>query len=197
MFDRIFAAAFIDGGLRTKVLGVKLLPFSCWHLFLLQVIDSPFVNAGEVQLYHLRRAIGICRLRYPDSRTRLPFSLRVINRKILERDVVKFLRHIASYLQKPDYTVIPFDEFGKQPPPRMMHKTPNPPPDIISLVFDAARGANVGLDEAWNMPIGQAYVAQAMYYHHQGLLVDFMNEDEREFQEKLRASLKPNATGTP
>jgi hypothetical protein len=105
--------------------------------------------------------------------------------------VVKFLNHIATYLQKPDYTIIPSDLFPKQrntpPPPRS-----NPPPEIVSLVFDAAKGANCSVAEAWDMPIGQAYIAQAIRMGEVGANLDFMDEDEREFQASVAAKLSAN-----
>jgi len=192
VFDRVFAAAYIDNGTKTKVLGVTLNPFSPWHLFLLQVIDSPFLKAGDVQLYDLRRAVGICRLQYPDSRTRLPFTLKPMNLKRLEAEVVTFLGYISNYLQKPEYSIIPVEPFprqgGRAPPPKG-----NPPPEVISLVFDAAKGANISINEAWNMPIGQAYVAQVMRLCEIGANVDFMDEKEREFQETLKQHLAKKA----
>lgn len=114
--------------------------------------------------------------------------------KRLEREVLKFLAYISNYLQKPDYSVVPVDPFprhiSRAPPPQV-----NPPPEVISLVFDAAKGANISMTEAWNMPIGQAYVAQAMRLCEIGARVDFMNEKERQFQETLKAELSMQTNG--
>jgi hypothetical protein len=192
VFDRVFAAAYIDNETKNKVLGVRLRPFCPWHLFLLQVIDSPFLRAGEVRLYDLRRAVGVCRLQHPHSRTRPPTTLRVMTMARLEREVLKFLSYISNYLQKPEYTIIPAEEFpvmtGRAPP--STHR--NPPPEVVSLVFDAAKGANISITEAWNLPIGQAYIAQAMRLCEIGAKVDFMNEDEREIQAQLKMHLATN-----
>jgi hypothetical protein len=185
--DRTFVSALIDNGERHKVLGVTLLPFSAWHLFLLQVSESPFLKAGEVYLYHLRRAVGICRLRYRASRTRPPFFPLFMNQKKLEIEVKKFMVYIEDYLQRPEYNIMPIDEFRQ---PSRVSRTPSPAPDVVQLAFDAAHGANVSISEAWNMPVGEAYIAQAMYYKTQGLQVDFMTEDEREFQEELKKHLE-------
>jgi hypothetical protein len=192
VFDRVFAAAFIDGGLRTKVLGVKLRPFSPWHLFLLQVIDSPFLRVGEVRLYDLRRAVGVCRLQYPHSKTRPPITLKIMTMKRLEREVLNFLSYISNYLQKPDYGIIPSDLFPRDGG-RAPHPQSNPPPEIISLVYDAAKGANISVPDAWNMPIGQAYIAQAMRLIELGANLDFMDEKEREFQALLKSQLSEQA----
>lgn len=180
--DRIFAAAYIDNGNVHKILGVKLRPFCAWHLFQLQIVESPFLSAGEVFLFHLRRAVGICRLRFPESRTKLPFFPLVVNKKKLHKEVENFLLYLGDYIQKPDYSVIPPDEFRKSK--RTTH-LPSPAPEVVQLAFEAAHGANISIHDAWNMPIGQAYIAQAMYLKQHGIAVDFMNEEERQFQASI------------
>jgi hypothetical protein len=192
--DQTFVSAYIDNDTVHRVLGVRLRRFCAWHLFQLQVIDSPFVNAGEVYLYHLRRAVGICRLSFPCSKTRPPFFPLVINQEKLSREVQKFLAYIGDYLQRPEYTIMPMDEFSRSRYSRPT-RNPSPPPEMIQLVFDAAHGANVSIPEAWNMPIGQAYIAQAMHLKNQGVLVDFMTEKEREFQAALKAHLETQGNG--
>jgi hypothetical protein len=111
----------------------------------------------------------------------------------LEREVLKFLAYVSNYLQKPEYVIIPINPFprstGRAPPPKA-----NPPPEVISLVFDAAKGANISVNEAWNMPIGQAYIAQAMRLIEIGASIDFMDDKEREFQTMLKAKLSAQAS---
>jgi hypothetical protein len=110
-----------------------------------------------------------------------------MNQAKLEAGVGKFMIYLGDYTQRPEYNIIPFDEFSG---PRRKSKPPTPPPDIIQLVYDAAHGANVSITDAWNMPLGEAYISQSMYYKQQGLQVDFMTESEREFQEALKAELE-------
>jgi hypothetical protein len=186
-FDQTFAAAYIDNENVHRVLGVKLRPFCAWHLLLLEVAESPFIDNGRVYLYHLRRAVGICRLKFPHSRPRLPWGPMMMNQGRLHKEVSKFLLYTGDYLHKPDYSIIPLYGGGRGDKP---FHPPSPPPELIQLVYDAANGANVPIDVAWNMPIGQAYISQAMNFKKQGLLVDFMNDTEREFQEALRAHIE-------
>lgn len=190
--DRTFVSALIDNGTRHKVLGVTLLPFSTWHLFLLQVIESPFLKAGEVVLFDLRRAVAICRLRYRNSRTRPPIFPMFMTQVKLEAEVKKFLAYVGDYLQRPEYNIISMDEFSRH---KRKGKTPSPAPEAVQLAFDASNGANVSITEAWNMPIGEAYIAQAMHFRNQGSMVDFMNEKERDFQESLKAELEKRKNG--
>lgn len=182
-FDLKFAAAYIDNGNTHKVLGVKLRPFCAWHLLLLQVAESPFLDNGKVYLYHLRRAVGICRLKFPRSRTRPPWGPIVMTQKKMHAEVSKFILYTNDYIHRPDYDIMPINVMSRGAP---AGRPPEPPPDVIQLVYDASHGANVSIDVAWNMPIGQAYVAQAMHYQKSGLLVDFMTDDEREFQRRLK-----------
>lgn len=187
--DRAFAASYIDNGNTHRVLGVKLHPFCAWHLFLLQAVDSPFLQAGQVYLFHIRRAVGICRLRYPQSRVRPPWTWNV-NQKKLHREVAKFLRYIGDYINKPEYTIVPVNEFAAQ----RGHRKVTPAPDVVQLVFDAAHGANCTVNQAWDMPIGQAYVAQAMHLR-QTMMVDFMDEKEREFQAAMLDAINQKKNG--
>lgn len=183
-FDPVFASAYIDAGHIHRVLGKRLRPFCLWHLYLLQVADSPFLQAGTVNLYHLRRAVGICRLRYQESKTKLPIFPIILTPPYFKREVQKFLDYVGDYLHRPEYTIMPLTEFNRQ---KSVTRGPSPAPDAVQVAFDAASGANVPIREAWEMPIGQAYIAQAMFLKRQGMLVDFMNESEREFQKAMKA----------
>lgn len=191
-FDQTFAAAYIDNGTRHRVLGARLRPFSAWHLFLLEVAESPFLNAGDAYLFHLRRAVGICRLRFPETKLKLPWSPLIVTQKKLHAEVGKFLLYTGDYIHKPEYTIIPFNIWGKD---RAPGPEPKPPPGVIQLVYDAARGANVPIDVAWNMPIGQTYISQAMYYQSKGVQVDFMDDKEREFQAAIKEHMRAQKNG--
>ncbi len=194
--DQTFAAAYIDNGNVHKVLGVKLRPFCAWHLFLLQVVESPFLDAGNVYLPHLRRAVGICRMGFPRSRTKLPFWPLILKQKRLEQEVGKFLAYFGDYMHRPDYSIIPVNDMPQRGPIAPPRKKPTSAPDVIHLVFDAAHGANISVNEAWNIPIGQAYIAQAMHMRNQGVTVDFMDEGEREYQRQLKELLAKRGNGS-
>lgn len=106
--------------------------------------------------------------------------------------MAKFMVYLGDYINKPEYGIIPFDEFSRGSKPVHL---PTPPPETVQLAFDVAAGAHVPIQDAWNMPLGQAYVAQAMHYREKGLKVDFMNESEREFQDSLRKYLETQGNG--
>lgn len=192
--DEKFAGAFVDNETRHKILGVKLRRFSVWHLFLLQVLDSPFIQKGDVTLHDLKNALSICTKHKRGCRikrslfplgvgTPKGFLVRLgilISEDGLRQKIEQFIDYVGDYLSKPEYDIIP--QGGSS------SRSANPPPAIIALVYEAAQGANCKVAEAWDMPIGEAYVAQSMFYRRVGLLVDFMDEDLRKFREDAAAA---------
>lgn len=185
MLDPKFAAAYIDNGIRHRILGVRVKPFCLWHLLLLQTIDSPFQKCGDVNRFDLRTAVGICRLGYRESRVRRPIWP-ILTRKQLGRGVMQFWDYLGDYLSKPEYGIIPFGSSGGR-----SQRAPTPPPEIVATAYDAAHGARVSIKEAWEMPIGEAYISQAMYFKQQGVQVDFMDQETRLFQSELiKAGIK-------
>jgi hypothetical protein len=186
-FDRVFAAAYVNNSKSYRLLGVRVRPFCLWHLLLLQVIDSPFSRAGKVTLHDLKTAIGICRLRYRQSRVRRTFFPLFLGQKELKAEVERFLEYVGDYLYKPEYGIIPFDADTDRP--QKPRRLPTPPPDIIMLAFDAAHGARISVPQAFEMPIGEAHIAQSMFLRMQGLQLDFMDEEERKFQKDMAEAM--------
>jgi len=184
--DSSFAAAYIDNGTSYRFLGVKVRPFCLWHLLLLQTINSPFVMSGYATLFDLKTAIGACRLKYRESKIRRPWFPWKMPSKDLKQEVNRFVEYIGDYSSNIEYNIIPFDTGqGDKPPPRIV-----PPPGVVVTAFNAAQGARVSIEDAWNMPIGEANIAQAMHYQIQGSRVSFFDDDEREFQRQMKESLK-------
>jgi hypothetical protein len=179
--DRTFAAALIDNGIRHKILGKYLFPFSLWHLLLLQVIESPFVMGGEATSFDLRVAVGACRLKYRQSKIKKPFFPLRVNQKKLQKEATKFIDYVGDYASRPEYIFIPLDIFSEKAPLRL-----TPPPEVVITAFNASHGARITIEQAWNMPIGEAYIAEAMYFRMQGSQLDFMDEDERQFQAEMK-----------
>ncbi len=116
----------------------------------------------------------------------------MMTQKKLHSEVGKFILYTNDYIHRPEYDIIPVNVMNRKAPGG---RSPDPPPDVIQLVYDAAHGANVPIDVAWNMPIGQAYISQAIHYQKSGLLVDFMNDEEREFQNRLKEYMGKQSNG--
>lgn len=191
--DSHLGPAFIDGGVRHRFFGRVLRPFSVWHLFLLQAIDSPFTTKGDVFQFHLETAVGVCRLRYPDSKIQRPWvgplsSWRLARKGGLEREVARFLDYAGDYLSKPEYAIHPRPRPEGAPPPPQRTSAPF----ILRLVADIVGWAHCPIGDAWNLPVGQAHWWQSMAHRAHGEDVDFMDEEEREFQAQMEAAgMKP------
>jgi len=182
--------AFIDGrppGERPRVAGVALRPFSAWHHFQLQALDSPFIRRGEVRRFELLQALAVCRLRYPDSCLRMPV-LRTIwpLRRGIRHAVSEFLDYTGTYLYRPEYAVVERKRPGEAPSEQITNA-----PELMRLIGDIIGWAPWPEAYVWDLPLGRAYWYQAMSFRARGVTLSYMNDEEREFQEKMsEASLR-------
>jgi hypothetical protein len=187
--ERPLASAFIDGGVRQRCLGVTMRRFSLWHLFLLRACDSPLVRLGHVELHDLQNAVGICRLRFPDSRIRRPrlapwVLWRLCRKGGLGREVSRFVDYTGDYLSKPQYAVRPQE--GAKP------STSKPAPELILVAGDVIGWTGWTDERVFNLPVGQAYWWQAMARRALGMDVDFETEHGRAFEAAMKeAGMKP------
>lgn len=185
--DTNLFGAFIDGrrpGELTRVAGVPLRPFSVWHLFQLQALDSPFLRQGTVTRLDLLRALAVCRTGFPDSRLRLPVWRTLWPlRHGIERAVAEFLAYAGSYLYKPDYAVVVPTGGG----PR---EQITPAPETMRLVWDVMGSSRSPAAEAWawDLPVGRAHWYQVGGLRERGANLSYMDDEEREFQEQMRAA---------
>jgi hypothetical protein len=182
--DSSFAAAYIDNGKHYRLLGRRLRPFSLWHVLLLQALDSPFIKGGSISLFDLKTAIGICSLRYRNSKIKRPWFPFKVGVGALRQEVARFVEYVEDYLSKPEYTVIPWDTKHTGPAPVPV----TPPPHIIATAFNVAHGARITIGEAWDLPIGESYICESMYLRAQGAQLDFLSDEERKFQQELKAA---------
>lgn len=197
--DRTLAAAFIDNDIRHRILGRRLKPFSLWHRFLLQAVHSPFLYGAEISFFDMREAVGICQLSFPHSKVHRPWIVpfacyfffgfpRRMWTKFLKRTRDKLLAYFGDYIVRPEYSI----KYPDIAPSRAMPPTPRlgPIPEGFILVSDVIAFLHCSAKEAWDLPVGQAYWYQMGFYHSQKEMVDFIDEDEREFQAQLKAQLE-------
>lgn len=182
--DRTFAAAYIDNNIRHKIFGRTLRPFSLWHLFLLQVIESPFVTQADITLHDLKNAIAICTLRYRNSKIRRPLFPLKVNQKTLVKKVEQFVNYTNDYLSRPEFSIVPW----KIDEPQYVGLPVTDAPPIFITAFNACAVTHLTINEIWNLPIGEVYVAEAMHLRMQGNRLNFMDEAERKFQEEMKAA---------
>lgn len=191
------AAAFIDGSRGDgfsphRFVGCRLRRFSLWHLFLLQTIASPFVRLGDVTLWDLLTAVGICRLRFDDSRIVRPWLgpvtlCRLARKGGLHREVMRFLAYTGDYLQKPEYCIHTREVQGSAPSPQRSSA-----PELLTLAADIMGWCRAPERWVWELPPGRAYWYRSMAQRALGADVDFMNEEERAFQDQMEAAgMKP------
>ena len=133
-------------------------------------------------MFDLKTAVGICRLRFRDSKIRRPhFQLR----QSLRRDVDKMLLYIGDYLQRPDYSV-----HIKESPDAAPAGSRGAPPESLQVVWDILGWASWDEAYVWEMPIGAAYAYQAGALRARGADLDFMTDKERKFQADMKAAQK-------
>ncbi|MEA3208370.1 MAG: hypothetical protein QOE70_1427 [Chthoniobacter sp.] len=191
--DPSLAGAFIDGGIRHRLLGVPVFRFSLWHLLLLQALDSPFLRHGEVGLFELRTAVGVCRLRFGQSRVRRPWLgpltlARLCRKGGLRREVCEFLSYTADYLYKPEYSI----RAPRLPPGASTGPQSNGAPEILKLAGDIIGWSQWPEAYVWELPPGRAHWYRALAQRAMGADVDFVTPEDREFNEAMkRAGLKP------
>lgn len=194
--DRTLAAAFIDNRAepwhpaRQRVLGARLRPFCLWHRFLLKSIDSPVFTGGMLDLRSLRTAAGICRLRFGQCQVRKPWPGAYLFRHGLQGEADRFYAYAGDYITKPEWAVVPLRPAKKgaaAPEPRGVI------PEDIQIVADLVAWSHWPEWYVWELPISRAYWYQMMAHRAAGLDVDYVDEDERRFQEDLKAGLAKNA----
>src|SRR4030095_14891259 len=165
---------------------------------LLSAADSPFMRQGDVRLDDLRRAVGICQLGFDDSQIRPPKlgwrGLLLLGRKDGRRgEVIRFLEYAGSYFHKPEYTIhaLPLPK-GMAPRPRR-----GSAPRILRPVADVATLVHGSQSEIWHLPVGRAEWYVGMAARAKGEDIDFLNDEERDFQEEMKtAELAQNAPAT-
>ena len=90
--------------------------------------------------------------------------------------------YIRDYYHRPEYTI-------RDPDPSMPAYTGLPlshAPPVVSTVYHAAWGANIPISSAWNMPIGEAYISEAMYFKYAGNQLDFLSDEDRKMQQEMK-----------
>lgn len=203
MIDRTFAAAFIDNNVEHHIFGRRLYPFSTWHRFLLLTVNSPFLSGGEVKIFDVREAIGICSLRYPQCKVKRPWIVPFLLflwcclsgkrwLKCLIKTKNRLLEYFGDYISKPEYSIwnpeIHYSGPQIAPPPRL-----GPIPEDFVILADIIGFTHCSIEEAWNMPVGQAYWWQMAALKHAGEHINFLDEKEREFQAQMRTAEEKTA----
>lgn len=202
--DDILAGAFIDGGghewAPERQLGVRVRRFSLWHRFILKTGNSPIIVGGPVTMLDLQTAVGICRLRYNDTRIRRPRLIpallglkavlqfgKVINeehpgQRVLKPHLERFLDFCRYYSKSVEYAIIPTESVRGSKPSLPRGRLESE----IETVGTIVQWSGWPDRYIWNLPISRAAVYEALALRdQQGRDVDFVTSAERKFQESV------------
>ena len=162
-----------------KALGLKLRPFSLWHLFLLTSGDSPFLEGkAMVGWRDLRWAISICRSKYPNVKWPSGWELAKSLLKCPYPDLGKELLNFNTYIL--DHYSAPL-LWQKEGGITEQH-------DIlfgITQVITALIGHGFSHEDAWNMPAGAAYWYFICIQKAKGAEVQIVSQGEIVAMEKV------------
>lgn len=172
MLDRRFAESFLDQP-TFHVLGRRLRPFSLYHYFGLELIESPFLAADPATPIDLELASRICACRYGDIRASLFKNsflrqLRWIVRlrySNWDSEAATFAAYLHAHLALP--------EFWKK------EETKHSPfPLSLSLAASLLRHSHLSEREVWMMPFARAYWYVTAFTMQDGLAPDLVSPEE-------------------
>lgn len=187
MQDPRFSDSVLGG--RFKIQGRTLRPFSYWHIFQLEAIESPFIDGKGIDdvpalVNALDHALRICRTRYPKPAKGFPKRLRwlakpmvLLRLRKLDGDALALARYIEFHTQGPEFWIPDGGGVPKGQMPRALA-------GVAALMM-------LGLSEreAWNYPVGRGEWMKAARSSHQGDELDFIEPESEETRDKL-AELK-------
>lgn len=189
MLDERFAESWINS--THRVLGRKLRPFSLWHRFQLEILDSPILSGKKIEHLDLERACRCCQLQYPNPITAgiNGWSLRW---RLAGRDFALEVQKFGTYLE--DYFAPPkfLPSIRKVHQPEVIH----PPPEairILSAVIDLTKWPE---NKIWDMPIGQAYWYAAGQWYQDGAELDFLTPEHLVLRDRIAAMKAGQSNGS-
>jgi len=211
-----FAAAFIDnsdGGEFSphRVLGRRLRRFCLWHRLLLRTLDNPLLVGGNITFFDIRTAIGVCCLRYGQSKVRRPWFIPALimaktilvallsrrpkddkglnpYQRAMARIAEQFYAYCGDYIQEPEYSVIP--------KPGAKGERRERAPEELETAASVIAFSGWSEDVVWNMSMGKVSWYVMMHRRMSGMDVDLLGEEELRYQEELREKLEKEKNGT-
>lgn len=138
--------------LEPDVLGVRLLPLSLGHVYILMAVDSPFAVGGKPHLGNLSFAVQVCSRTFEDAQKWLHSETLIADvakwgkscRKMdFGAESKKFEEYIAQSTQMPE-------RLSSSPGGGKGVKHPWP------LIIAVSLFKHIGESRSWNMPMGMA-----------------------------------------
>jgi hypothetical protein len=190
VLDEGFAESWVNR--RHRVLGLKLLPFSLWGRFQLELLDSPFLTGGDVTPIHLENACRACRLAYPkviSPKIRWwSFRWRLAGRNF-QAECDKFSVYLEDYFSPPKF--LPLLKKNKYLPDTVNH----PPPESIRIFSAIVMLTGWPESKIWMLPLGQAYWYAAAYWYQSGQELDFLTPEHLILKRRLEEMKGTKANG--
>ena len=149
-----------------RILGVRLRPFSCWHALCLDAFDSPYIQGGEPTTGTLLLALMVC----VDRRRDRLRSLKLFNASPVRRWLwaarclmfneqaaqVAFEQYVSEFTDSP---AVWAPKGGKS------SKASVPYSVVVTI---AGHLSSIDLDQAWDMPMGEALCYRACVAEENG-----------------------------
>jgi hypothetical protein len=183
VLDESFAESFVNCSHR--VLGLKLLPFSLWGRFQLELISSPFLEGGNILPTDLENACRACRLVYP--RTISPkikwwsFRWRLAGRNFQD-ECTKFSSYLEDYFAPPRFLPVLRKKFGHQEAPQT-----HPPPEAMQIFSAVVTMTGWPEEKIWMLPVGKAYWYAAGHWYQAGIELDFLTPEHLILKKRIDA----------
>ena len=172
-----------------RVLGLKLQPFSLWHLFLLTGGNSPFLEGRAIVNWaELRWAVAMCRSQYPNvnwpSGKELCLSLLKCPYPKLEQELLAFNTYILDHYSVP---LLWSKDKGETSSGDVLA-------GIASIIVTLV-GAGFDHEEVWNMSAGGAYWYFCFIQKSKGAEISFVAPNEIMAMQKVVLERAKNAIG--
>jgi hypothetical protein len=180
VLDEGFAEAWVNS--THRVLGLELLPFSLWHRFQLELLDSPVLSGKTIKPLDLERAVRACRLIYPatvSSKVNLwSFRWRLAGRGF-DQECMKFGSYLSDYFSIPQFL----------PPTKKTRRTEviHPPPENMRIYSAVATMTGWPEERIWMLPIGKAYWYAAGHWYQSGQELDFLTPEHKVLKQRIAA----------
>lgn len=171
MDDRYYRA-FLEGD--HEALGETLKPFSLWHNFLLQALESPFLTGERVEVEHVVQACEIFKTSFPNE-PNLRYSLKQwFKVRSLKKNMAKLeaeTKKIAKYIEANSS----FPRFWQNQKTEKQQGLTSP--ETLAVVISLIQ---LGFEEgkAWDMSLARARWYEAAAMERQTTELKFFYEDD-------------------
>ena len=150
-----------------RIAGLRVRPFSCWHLMVLETLENRFVVGGQRRLDDLVQVLLVCRDSYQPAATRPLPSFDRFQASRVWRGWLAFLLLIRPWQRHVARVEEYLEAYGQTP--AYWHGDNNTPSKIpLGLCVASRLFPVVGEQRAWNMPFSLACCYKAAFDERDG-----------------------------